>query len=76
MSWTVKDFKDAIEKNNIPDDAVIHLQINKRVIDQIDTVIFMERTDLYPALVLSPFIRTANDYITKDNKIIDKKSLT
>lgn len=74
MSWTVKDFKEAIEKAGVSDDAVIHIQINSHEIEQVTTIVNMERQELYPALVLSPFVRQSDHFERIDGKIVDKRS--
>lgn len=74
MSWTVKDFKEAIENANVSDEAVIHIQINSHEIEQVTTIVNMERQELYPALVLSPFVRKADHFERIDGKIVDKRS--
>ncbi|MGX2947001.1 hypothetical protein [Enterococcus alishanensis] len=72
MGWTVKEFKEALKE--VPDEAVLHLQINSHMIEQATTIVLMERAELYPALVLSPFVRQADAYEMIDGKIIDKHS--
>lgn len=72
MGWTVKEFKEALVNAGVPDDAVIHIQINSHVLDQATTIVYLERPELYPALVLSPFVRNADHYESIEGEIIDK----
>ena len=70
MSWTVGELKDALE--NVPNDAVIHLQTRGMATKRAETIVFMERSELgIPALVMSPYVRKADDYKMVDGKIID-----